>query len=96
VGEADLMAAGSVAMVHEAPGPNDHGAHDHGTRDHGAPARGGHDPSHAGHDDDHGLGGHDTHGPADDVWVLLPVLVGLVIGLVVALVVGLASGASPL
>jgi hypothetical protein len=74
------MAAGSVATDHEAPGANDHGVHD--------PVHG-----HADHDDDHG---HDAHGPADDVWVLLPVVVGLVIGLIVALVFGLASGVSPL
>ncbi len=62
----------------------DHEAHD--VDDHG----------HGGHDDDHGHDGHNDHGPADDTWVLLPIVVGLVIGLIVALVFGLASGVSPL
>lgn len=56
-------------------------------------------------DDDHAHGSvalghdhdaHDDHGPADDAWVLLPIVVGLVIGLILALVFGLASGVSPL
>src|SRR4051794_21840041 len=85
----------------EAPGPSEHAEaaivesdddsiwvdetadpHDHDAHD---------DHGHDAHDHDD----HDDHGPADDAWVLAPILAGLVIGLVIAVVVGLASGAVP-
>jgi hypothetical protein len=63
-----------------------HEADDHG---HGHDAHDDHGQDAHGHDD------HGAHGPADDAWVLAPILVGLVIGLIVAVVFGIASGASP-
>ena len=48
--------------------------------------------------DDHGHDdhGHDAHGPADDVWVIPPLVIGVVIGIIITIVVGgTASGASP-
>lgn len=44
------------------------------------------DHGHAAHDDH-----HDDHGPADDRWVLAPILVGLVIGAILVAVLGFGS-----
>ncbi|MGI8757575.1 MAG: hypothetical protein ACR2MB_17310 [Acidimicrobiales bacterium] len=45
-----------------------------------------------GHGDDH----HEAHGPADDAWVLLPLVVGAVIGIVLAVIFALQSAAPAL
>ena len=46
-----------------------------------------------GHDDDHG---HGDHGPADDLWVFPPIVIGLIVAIIITIVVGgTASGASP-
>ena len=54
-----------------------------------------HGDADAGHDDDADHGDHGDHGPADDRWVLLPLVAGLLIGLAIATAFGLASSASP-
>lgn len=63
-----------------AAGHDDHGHDDH---DHG------HDDHGHGHDD------HGAHGPADDAWVIPPVVIGLIIGIIVVVVLGLGTDASP-
>lgn len=91
--------AGHDANVHDDHG-HDAPLQDH--PDHGAAAHGGHaaqDDAH-GHDESldphaaHGHdahGDHDAHGPADDRWVLAPILVGLVIGAILVAVLGFGS-----
>lgn len=59
-----------------------HDDHDHGHDAHG------HDDH--GHDDHHG-----DHGPADDKWVLAPIIVGIVIGIAIVALLGVGTGASP-
>ena len=65
--------------------------------DEAAPMASSHDThdAHDDHADDHGHG-HDEHGPADDAWVIPPLVVGLIIAIIITVIVGgTASGASP-
>ena len=101
---APLSDADAMATAHDAPD-----ALGHEVPGHGAPGGGGapvdeHGHGHDDHHDDHGHDdhGHDdhhddhgAHGPADDAWVLLPIVVGIILGVILIVVLGLGTDASP-